>query len=290
MERSIANAGESKQGMIASYFHLKLKGNLSSFNSHKTFIIFLLCRDSSLTAPGWLWCSAVVPWVPGRKARSKCWEWGLEEGVHQQQSGARKGAEVLAEEQEPQFLPQLPANIWRKGWRAMPWKGKAARMQSQPPFPRLWREDSQAAAQVTDTWWAQARETTAPRVSPTSASWKSTTQNQTSSGVALQPHFSTIQSLGDIELQALLTTCLPERDGGMLVTGDISRSKIKNVSSLLRLLNLQVALYSWGLDGLFNCKPSKGIKHWTWFCTLCTSKDMEVQAVQPPTNPKCLAV
>jgi len=54
--------------------------------------------------------------VPGRKARSKGWERGPAEGANRQQSGARKGAEVLAEEQEPKFLWQLPATIWRKGW------------------------------------------------------------------------------------------------------------------------------------------------------------------------------
>jgi len=38
--------------MIVPYFHLKLKGKLFSFNSHKTFIIFFSAvGDSCLTAP-----------------------------------------------------------------------------------------------------------------------------------------------------------------------------------------------------------------------------------------------
>jgi len=56
--------------------------------------------------------------------------------------------------------------------------------------------------------------------------------------------FSTIQSWGDIELQALPTNHLPERDGGVLVTRGISGSKIKTVctSSLFRLLILTCKL------------------------------------------------
>jgi len=34
MKRSITDTHESKRGVIASYFHLKLKGNLFSFNLH----------------------------------------------------------------------------------------------------------------------------------------------------------------------------------------------------------------------------------------------------------------
>lgn len=62
MERSIANPRESIQGMIASYFHLN--GNLLSFNSHKTFITFLLLREiplysarlTNLEMAAVLWC------------------------------------------------------------------------------------------------------------------------------------------------------------------------------------------------------------------------------------------
>lgn len=84
-ERSIANPRESIQGMIASYFHLK--GNLLSFNSHKTFITFLLLREISLyaarlTNPD----TSAVLWVPGRKAMSKSQDCGLEQRVHQQHS------------------------------------------------------------------------------------------------------------------------------------------------------------------------------------------------------------
>lgn len=113
IEGSIVNARENKQDMIASCFHLK--GNLFSFNSHKTSIIFFFSHmgDSSLTALCW------VTWTPQQcwgaiGAREKGQEQGLKDGAHQQQSREKKEEEVLAEEQEPQFLPQLPANIWRK--------------------------------------------------------------------------------------------------------------------------------------------------------------------------------
>lgn len=85
MERSIANPRESIQGMIASYFHLK--GNLLSFNSHKTFITFLLLREIPLYSARLTNLEmAAVLWVPGRKAMSKSQYCGLEEGAHQEHS------------------------------------------------------------------------------------------------------------------------------------------------------------------------------------------------------------
>lgn len=71
--------------MIASYFHLK--GNLLSFNSHKTFITFLLLREIPLYSARLTNLEmAAVLWVPGRKAMSKSQYCGLEEGAHQEHS------------------------------------------------------------------------------------------------------------------------------------------------------------------------------------------------------------
>lgn len=113
MERSIANPRESIQGMIASYFHLN--GNLLSFNSHKTFITFLLLREiplysarlTNLEMAAVLWCCGCQggrPWARTRTGGG---------GTPAALTGARKEAEE--EEQEPQFLPHLPANIRKDG-------------------------------------------------------------------------------------------------------------------------------------------------------------------------------
>lgn len=115
MERSIANPRESTQGMIASDFHLK--GNLLSFDSHKTFIAFLLLREISpnsarLTNPD----TSAVLWCCGDEGHEQ--EPGLGAaggGTPATLTGARKEAEVLEEEQEPQFLPHLPTKIRKNG-------------------------------------------------------------------------------------------------------------------------------------------------------------------------------
>lgn len=83
MERSTTSPGESKQGMIASYFHFKLKGNLFSFNSHKKVIIFLLlrflCNGAGLTNPNpsaVLGCQGCRGERPGARAASGGWRRG----------------------------------------------------------------------------------------------------------------------------------------------------------------------------------------------------------------------
>lgn len=90
-------------------------------------------------------------------------------------TGARKEAEVLEEEQEPQFLPHLPANI-RKNTEQCPERERLEECNHHLLFPGRTKRTA-AAAQVTDTWQAQAGETTAGRGSLTSAPWNSTTQN-----------------------------------------------------------------------------------------------------------------
>lgn len=100
--------------MIASYFHLK--GNLLSFNSHKTFITFLLLREISLYAAGLTnphICSAVGAREEGHEQEPGLWAGA--EGTSAALTGVRKEPQVLEEEQEPQFLPHLPANISKNG-------------------------------------------------------------------------------------------------------------------------------------------------------------------------------
>lgn len=136
IEGSIVNARENKQDMISSCFHLK--GNLFSFNSHKTSIIFFFFSYgrflfdspvlSNLDPSAVLGCHRCQGERPGARVEGR----GTPAAVKGEEGrgGPGRGAGTPVP-------PSTPSKHLEERLVSNALKGTGCEMQSQPPVSRL---------------------------------------------------------------------------------------------------------------------------------------------------------